>query len=552
MKLFGQLSGSLAVAALVAALGMSAPAIAADKILTVAQPGETGLDNLDPRIKISTAHQFVQIGLFDPLVRSVGPDIEPGAAESWEISNDGRVYTFHLRDANWSDGKPVTAGDFVHAFQRMFVTSGASSIYDDVLNSAELREGKVKPEDLGVKALDDKTVEITLKNPTPYFMGLISSTFAAPGRADLVEEYGDAYGATADTIETNGPFLLKSWEHENEIVMVKNPAYWNADAIKLDEVDILVLPDTNTQRNLFDNGGLDLYGLAVALTDEEVKTYGAEGKLLRYKRGGYRGLTFNNFGQGDPAKAAILSDPNFRKAISWALDRQAYVDNVLGGNGAPATIQTPSGHAIYPGKTWGEVTPNIGKYHPFSADMTIANEYMAKVLDAHGYASVDQLPTFDLLTSQDPTNPKLFTPYALSVLTQKLGLKINLKHVTGAEYWNEFKAPALAYDLSVTGWGPDYDDPFTYMGYWVTSSDDMGVTFNNAEFDALLAKANAETDLVKRADILVEAEALFSDIGPSVPFIHFGGVVAIQPWVKNIKTSIFGVNINYVYADIEK
>lgn len=552
MKLFGQLSGTLAAAMIVAVTGLSAPAIAQEKVLTMAQPGETGVDNLDPRIKLSSNHQFVHIAIYDPLVRAIGSDVQPGAAESWEISDDGRVYTFHLRDANWSDGKPVTADDFVHAFQRMFVTSGASAIYDDVFNAAQLRMGEVQPDELGVKALDDKTVEITLKNPAPYFMGLISSTFAAPGRSDLVEKYGDTYGATADTIETNGPFLLESWENENEIVLVKNPDYWNADAIKLDKIDILVLPDTNTQRNLFDNGELDLYGISVPLTDEEVQTYASEGKLLRYDRGGYRGLTFNNFGQNDPEKAAVLSDPNFRKAVSWALDRKAYVDNVLGGNGAPATVQTPSGHTIYPGKTWGEVTPNLGKFHPESADMEVAKDYLAKVLEAHGYASVDELPEFDLLTSQDPTNPKLFTPYALSVLTQNLGLKISLKHVTGSEYWNQFKEPALAYDISVTGWGPDFDDPYTYMGYWVTSSDDMGVTFNNAEYDALLDKANMETDLVKRADILAEAEALFADIGPSVPFVHWKGVVAAQPWVTNLKTSIFGVNVNYVYADIEK
>jgi len=534
------------------AIGAASPAAAQDKVLTVAQPGDTGLDTLDPRVKLSTNHQFVYIGIYDPLVRSVGSEIQPGAAETWDISDDGRVYTFHLRDAKWSDGAPVTADNFVSAFRRMFVTSGASQIYDDIQNAAELREGKVQPEDLGVKALDDKTVQITLKNPAPYFLGLASSTFASPGRADLIAKYGDGYGASADKIATNGPFLLKSWENENELVMVKNPNYWNADAIKLDEVDVLVLPDVNTQRNLFDNGELDLYGISNPMTEEEIATYDAKGEILRYNRGGYRGITFNNFGQNDPKKAAILSDPNFRKAISWALDRQAYVDNVLGGNGEPATVQTPLGHTIYSGTTWGEVTPNVGKYHPIHADMAKSKEFMDKVLAAHGYTSVDEFPEFDLLTSQDPSNPKLFTPYALSVLTQKVGLKINLKHVTGTQYWNEFKEPALAYDMCITGWGPDFDDPYTYMGYWVSSSTDMGVTFNNAEYDKLLDDANAELDPKKRAQILVKAEALFSDIGPSVPFIDFKGVVAVQPWVKNIKTSIFGVNINYVYADIQK
>ena len=542
---------AIALAATVAFAG-TLPAIAQEKVLTVAQPGETGLDNLDPRVHISTNHQFVQIAIFDPLVRSRGSDFDPAAAESWEVSPDGMTYTFHLREANWSDGKPVVAGDFVSAFQRLFVSSGFSQIYDIIENGAAVREGTKTPEELGVSAPDDHTLIIKLNGPAPYFLGLASSALAAPSRADLVEKNGDAYGADAGTFATNGPFLLDSWEHENEIVLKKNPDYWNADAIKLDEVRVLVLPDTGTQRNMFDNGELDLYGVAVPLTDEELKTYGDEGKLLTYNRGGYRGITFNNFGQNDPAKAKILSNPNFRKAISYALDRETFVEKVMGGNGMPATVQTPPGHTIYPGKTWGDVTPNVGKYHPVKQDLAKSKEYMDKALAESGFASVADLPEFDLLTSEDPQNPKMVTPYVLSVLTQDLGLKVKLKQVTGPDFWSVLLEPALGFDMAITGWGPDFDDPFTYMGYWVSSSKDMGATFDNAEYDAILDRANAETDLVKRAEILGQAEALFADIGPSVPFVFYKGVVASQPWVKDLLFSVFGVNVNYVYADIQK
>ena len=196
----------------------------------------------------------------------------------------------------------------------------------------------------------------------------------------------------------------------------------------------------------------------------------------------------------------------------------------MGGNGMPATVQTPPGHTIYPGKTWGEVTPNIGKYHPVKADLAKSKEYMDKALAETGFASVADLPEFELLTSEDPQNPKMVTPYVLSVLTQELGLKVKLKQVTGPDFWNVLLEPALGFDMAITGWGPDFDDPFTYMGYWVSSSKDMGATFDNAEYDAILERANAETDLVKRAEILGEAEALFADIGPSVPFVFYKGV----------------------------
>jgi oligopeptide transport system substrate-binding protein len=515
----------------------------------VGTAGAEALDNLDPRVLLTTSHQAVQIAIFDSLVRSKGADIAPGAAESWEISEDGRTYTFHLRDAKWSDGKPVVGADFVHAFQRMFTASGASQIYDDILNGAEVRGGTKTPEELGVAAPDDRTVVITLKNPTPYFLGLISSSYAAPGRADLLEQFGDAYGASAESMAYNGPFIMTEWENENQLILKKNPDYWDAANIHLDEVQFLVLPDANTQRNMFDNGELDIYA---PTTDAEVQQYRDQGVLLEYNRGGYRGITINRYAnQADPVKAKLLSNVNFMKAISYAIDRQGFVDNVLGGNGLPATVQTPAAHAIYPGTTWGEVTPNEGKFHPVTADPAKSAEYLAKALEESGFASVADVPPLDLLTSEDPANPKLVTPYVQSVLSE-LGFKVNLIQATGNNYWNTFLEPALGFDLCIAGWGPDFDDPYTYMGYWVSSSKDMGATFDNAAFDAMLVKANAETDLEARARILGEAEAMFADIGPAIPIIHYKGNVAVQPRVKGLLTSIFGVNIIYIYADIQE
>ena len=532
----------------VLALGLPTFAREAKKLTMPFQVGVNGLDNLDPRVLLTDAHQSVQTGIFESLVRSIGPDFKPGAAETWEVSPDGKTYTFHLRDAKWSDGKPVVAGDFVHAFQRMFISSAASQIYDDILNGAELRGGTVKPEELGVKAVDDKTVVFTLKNPTPYFLGLISSAIAAPGRADLVDKFGDKYGASADSMAYNGPYLLDRWENENIVVLKKNPDYWDAGNIKLEEVDFLVVPDANTQRNMFDNQEVDLY---LPQTETEAKEYEAKGELMRYNKGRYRGITFNNFGQNDAAKAKILSNVNFRKAISYAIDRQGFVDKVMEGAGLPATVQTPAAHTVYPGKTWGDVSPNIGKFHPVTADLAKSKEFMDKALAETGFATVADLPTFDLLTSENPENPKVLTPYVLSVLSG-MGLKINLKQATGNNFWSTLTEPALGFDMAVVGWGPDFDDPATYMGYWVSSSKDMGATFDNAEYDALYASANAETDLAKRAEILAKVEALFAEKGPAIPIIHYKGAVAIQPYVKDITTSIFGVEINYVYADIQK
>ena len=164
------------VVAAVGAISFAGAAWSQDKVLTMPVPGDAALDNLDPRVLLTTNHQQVQIAIFDSLVRSKGTDIVPAAAESWEISPDGKTYTFHLRSTKWSDGKPVTGGDFVDAFVRMFTTSGASSIYDAIQNGAEVRGKKADPSTLGVKAPDDKTVVFTLTSPTPYFLGLLTSS----------------------------------------------------------------------------------------------------------------------------------------------------------------------------------------------------------------------------------------------------------------------------------------------------------------------------------------------------------------------------------------
>jgi len=529
-----------------AVLFASSSATAQQKTLYI--PADAEFDNLDPRVLTSTNHQLVQFGIFEPLVRTHEGKLLPGMASSWEISKDGMTYTFHLRDAKWSDGKAVTAGDFVHAFVRMFQICPASPIYDDIKNGAELRAGKVKPSDLGVQAPNDKTVVITLKNPVPYFMELIASSFGAPGREDLVKKYGEGYGASAESLASNGPFILKEWKKNDKIVMVKNPDYWNAKEIKLDQVVVYILPNAQTQRNLFDNGELDMY---IPRSEAEANYYRTKGLLKEYPRGGIRDLQLNRHGQNDPIKAKILSNPNFMKAISYAIDRQGYIDNVLQGAGYPATVQTPPATGIYPGKTWGEVSTNMGKFHPVTADLAKSKAYMSAVLKDMGYSSVDQLPTFDFLTSIGPDDPKDVTGYLLGVFRQ-MGLKINLKLATGTQFWNNLYKPALAWDIARAGWGPDFNDPATYMGYWTTQSTDMGVTYENAEFDALYFKANNETDLVKRAAILNQAEAKFSDDAPCIPLIWFKGEIALQQRVKGFTFAMSGLTTDYIFADIVK
>jgi oligopeptide transport system substrate-binding protein len=273
--------------------------------------------------------------------------------------------------------------------------------------------------------------------------------------------------------------------------------------------------------------------------------------LVRFARGRERDIQLNRHGQNNPIKAKLLSDPNFMKAISYAFDRKAFADKVLKGGALPATVQTPSGTAVsgIAGKTWGDISPNLGVYHPETADLAKSKEYLTKALANAGLSSAQEVPQLDLLTRDDPQDPKAITPYLLSVLTG-MGLKINIVQATGDQFWNTLYKPALGYDLAVTGWSADFNDPITYMGYWASSSMDHGVTYENPEFDALLILANKETDPDKRAQILAKAEAMFSDNAPCIPLLHMRGAVAVQSRVKGVTFSSFQAPINYYNADI--
>jgi len=203
----------------------------------------------------------------------------------------------------------------VHSGTAKIATNGATET---------VHMGTLDASTLGVKAPDDKTVVFTLTGPTPYFLGLLTSSYAAPSRQDLIDKEGDKYGTTADSMAYNGPFILTEWSNQDKLVLKKNPNYWDAANIKLDEVDFLVLPDPSTQRNLFDNQQLDVY---TPQTESEAKAYEAKGQLIRYNKGGLRDITYNHLGQGDATKAKLLSDPNFAKWISYSIDRQGFVDN---------------------------------------------------------------------------------------------------------------------------------------------------------------------------------------------------------------------------------
>lgn len=333
---------------------------------------EAEIPALDPQ-KANAAPSFtVGNGLFEGLIRTVDGKVTPGMAKEWKTSPDGKTITFKLRDAKWSDGKPVTANDFEYAIKRLLDPKTASeyafaAYY--ITGAEEYNLGKnPSAASVGVKATDAKTLVITLKNPTPYFIAYLGAYSFAPARKDIVEKFGESYATAADKAVYNGPFILKEWKNEQSKLLVKNKTYWNASAIKLDAVEILQIADTSTALSMFENGELDFVEVPSSLFKQYEKKAGA------FYNGADDFIKFQV--QPNPEKP-WLANVNFRKAIGYAIDRESYCNISTKGLYVPA-LRYVLPIVMGVDKKYGEEYPL--EFYPPKADVAKAKEYLNKAL----------------------------------------------------------------------------------------------------------------------------------------------------------------------------
>ncbi|NLC04338.1 MAG: peptide ABC transporter substrate-binding protein, partial [Tissierellia bacterium] len=236
---------------------------------------------LDPQLMNSIPSATIGYHIFDGLMRNHVGEIKPGVAERYEMSDDGKVYTFYLReDAIWSDGEPITAYDYQYALRRLVDPATASDysflVTTLIKNAGKINGGEMPVEELGVTAIDDKTLEIELVNAAGYFLSMTSMSQLCPVREDMVEKYGKDFAADAEKNVYSGPFIVKEWKHEDRLILAKNPNYWDKDAIKLDEVHVLVVPDAMTAVAMFEQGDLDQVNVPaeiIANYEDQVEYY---------------------------------------------------------------------------------------------------------------------------------------------------------------------------------------------------------------------------------------------------------------------------------------
>ncbi len=502
--------------------------------------------SMDPHVGNDSNTATALMLAFEGLLNVVNGEIAPGMAETYEVSDDGTVYTFHLRDAKWSDGKEVTASDFADTYKRMLTRQDAMDLaylIFPIKNAQPINAGEMDVSELGVEVVDDKTLVITLEAAYPFMVTLFASSAMYPIRNDLANELGTAYGSDADKFVCNGPFLLKEWAHNDRMVFVKNPDYWNADAITLEEVTLLLVADTNTMKNMYDTG--EIYFMQ--LDSDMIPAYESSPDFQYFVSGGvtFMCLSFNGASE---ETAKITQNRNFVNALSAAIDRQALVDAMFPTNSPFTGVINPAISDELGGK-WGDHAEYdvTDVYHKTTADLEAAKAYMQAACEELGYASAADMPALDFFTTTGEQQRTL-SEYFQSIWKDAFGLNIEIRQLEFAQYWeNLYNQP---YDIARTGWGPDYDDPFTYLDMWDSRGGWNKTGWSSDEYNELITAANKESDFAKRNDMFSQAEKILLTEAPIIPLYMSRGALVLSGNINNVSINTFGARFDFRYATI--
>lgn len=494
---------------------------------------------LDPSKLNSVTDQMIVRPTQETLVRDTAGKLSPGIAETWDISEDGLTYTFHLREAYWSDGVQVTAKDFEYSFKRLMDPNTASVyayIGEDIKNGYAVETGEMEPSELGVTAIDDLTLEVVLEHPTSYFLSKIGGNLQfAPIRQDIVEKYGADFAATADKNVYCGAYLMTSSDNMT-YVFEKNPDYWDNGSINLDGCEISVVTDSSTQLALYESGELDY----VEIPGAQVENYLDQAKS--YENGE---VYYFYIRQGCDNK--ILDNKNFRLALNYGMDRNAFVTLATSNVAAAANSFVLPNISGVSAATYGEEY-TLNSY-PLEGDTDKAQEYLQKAMDEEGIANASDITV--TLTTYDMESAKKWAEVMQELWQQSLGIKVEIRQVTYSELYGNV-LPDGDFEISVGGWVPDYDDPYTYLELFKSDVGYYNLGFVNEEYDSLLEASKTETDVQKRMDMLNQAEQILLDEAAFVPAIFSKSYYLMDDDVTGVEFFFLSPTMDWTYADITK
>lgn len=483
---------------------------------------------------VSSVAFTVQAHIYEGLMRmDENKKLVGGVAESWDIKKDSAIFKLR-KNAQWSDGSPVTAHDFVYGWR---IASSPKNEYNFIMaplkNSAEVAKGKLNPDQLGVKALDDHTLSVEFAYPCAYFPTLTTFVSFMPIKQSFFEKFpGREYASSAEKILYNGPFTITRWTKETQINLTKNPHYWNRDQVWLNKIKMPIIDQPKTVLNMFVSKDVSM----ASLDADNIKSALQQRlPMLTYKSGFVLYVEFNQ------REGRLTQNKKLRQAISLVVSSYDVVNKVLG---TPGNLTAPS---IFPSWLPG-AEKELHSEHNFVPNPVDYNKAQKLIAEARQELGIDEIK-LNYLVTDSPGSIKT-AEYIQFQLKDKLDINLNLDIQTFKLRIE--KSNRGEFDLVGAGWGPDYYDPMTFGDLFASWNDNNRGKFKNEEYDQLVIEANKSIDPHVRSRNFHRMHQILTEECPIHPILEGGGIYVRDPRLKNVLRVISGGDPNFTYARIEE
>lgn len=495
-------------------------------------------ETLDPTLNVYSRSSIVLQNMFRGLYK-IGPDDKavPALAEGYTLDETGTVYTFTLKEGlKWSDGSPFTASDFEYSWKRVLnpeVASGASWYLYYIKNARAYNNSETSADEVGIKAIDDKTLEVTLENPTAYFIELTCVTAYYPVKKDVVEST-EGWTQNAETMISTGPFMAKEIKAKEKLVLVKNPYYVDADKVKIDELDIVFIESPEAELAAYINGDVDV---SDNVSMEALSQYKDTEEFFAANRIGTNYYDIN-------CSKEPFNDSRVRRALAMSIDREVLINNIIQGTYKPAYGFVPYGipYAPQEGKDYRDVVGDLFKENVEEAKALLAEA---------GFPNGEGFPTLKLITTSSQLN-KDVAQAMQGMWKQNLGIEVEIVTFESKLYWDELDLGN--FDVAYDGWTGDYPDPMTNLDLFMlenTDDDNRWVGEKAERYDVLMRENMTLSDNELRYKNFQEAEKILMEEMPIIPTYYYNDEFLAKPYVTGVIKSYIGHTI-FEYADINK
>jgi oligopeptide transport system substrate-binding protein len=495
-----------------------APAPPGPRLKTLNFGNGAEVQDIDPQIVTGIPEHKIVTALCEGLVAEDAHDLHPvpGVAASWDISPDGLVYTFHLRDnARWSNGDAVTADDFVRSYQRILTPELAAEyaymLYNHVVGAEDFHAGRLKDfSKVGIKALDPRTLEIRLLHRTPYLLSSMTHYAWFPVHLATVEKFGGltrrGTGWTKPgNFVGNGPFVIKEWRPNQVFIVERSPTYWDRDAIKLDQIAFYPVDNLDTEERMYRTGQLHVtYEIPTAKID----VYRREDPASLHTDP-FLGVYFYRFN----VKRKPFTDVRVRRALAFAIDRESLVRNVVRGGERPAYAMS---------------YPDNNGYTP-RALLTGTVEDAQRLMAAAGYPRGEGFPTVELMYNSQQ-NHRLVAEAIQQMWRENLGINVTLSNREWKVYIDAQRT--RNYDIQRAGWIADYADPHVFLDLWQSGGGNNDTGWGSTDYDRLLAEALKAPNDTERYVFYQRMDRILVNEVPVMPIYYYNRVHLVSPKLR--------------------